>query len=317
MAALPGSRGMVIGDSAGHVHVLPSGAGLADARALGEDVSFIGHTAEVVRLDVDRSGTLIASAAADNTVRVWDAESGQPHAWTLEIEGDRVDDLVFSPDAGMLAVLNGTVLDLFKVEDGALIAKFEFGALHESVAFVSDDSIYAGGDGGILRLISRDGDGAWTMQQVWQGENAIRLLAASPRGQYLVLVDEAGFASQFILSEGRVGGPALEIPGTVEEIAFGYSGARAYFRTARWTHRVSLGISGLHWVDSVFSPKPLNGARIVFGPSGSETANRAYLPAARNGFIELVELGFPGSSIPGLFGNREELLIEWRKRLGN
>jgi hypothetical protein len=270
-----------------------------------------------VRLGVDRSGALVASAATDNTVRVWDATSGQPYSWTVEIGGDSVDELLFSPDAGMLAVLNGNVLDLFKVEDGSFVTKFEFGELHESVAFVSDDSIYVGSNSGILRVISRDGDGAWTMQQLWQGDSAIRLLAASPRGRYLVLVDEAGFASQFILSEGRVSGPALEIPGAVEEIAFGYSGARAYFRTARWTHRVSLGVSGLHWVDSVFSPKPLNGGRIVFGPSGSDTANRAYLPAARNGFIELVELGFPGSSIPGLFGNREELLTEWRQRLGD
>jgi hypothetical protein len=155
------------------------------------------------------------------------------------------------------------------------------------------------------------------MQQLSQGDNAIQLLAASPRGQYLVVVDEAGLAHQFILAEGRVSGPALEMPGAVEEIAFGHSGARAYFRTARWTHRVSLSVHGLHWVDSVLSPKPLNGARIVFGPSGSDTANRAYLPAARNGFIELVELGFPGSSTPGLFGNKEELLTEWRQRLGD
>ena len=317
MAALPGGRGMVIGDSAGDVHVLPAGASLAEVRALSEDVSFVGHAAEVVRLGVDRSGVLVASAATDNTVRVWDAESGQPYSWTVQIDGDPVDDLVFSPDAGMLAVLKGTVLDLFKVEDGSFVAKFEFGELHESVAFVSDDSIYVGGDSGILRVISRDDDGTWTMQQVWQGDTAIRLLAASPRGRYLVLVDDAGLASQLILSEGRVSGPPLEIPGSVEEIAFGYSGTRAYFRTARWTHRVSLGVNGLHWIDSVFSPKPLNGARIVFGPSGSDTANRAYLPAARNGFIELVELGFPGSSIPGLFGNRDELLTEWRQRLGN
>ena len=317
MAALPGSRGIVVGDSAGHVHVLSSGASLAEVRALDEDVSFVGHTAEVVRLGVHRSGALVASAATDNTVRVWDAESGQPYSWTVDIEGDSVDDLVFSPDAGMLAVLNGTVLDLFRVGDGSSVAKFEFGELRGSIAFVSDDSIYVGGDSGILRVISRDGDGAWTTQQLWQGDNAIRLLAASPSGRYLVLVDEAGFASQLILSEGRVSGPALELPGAVEEIAFGYSGARAYFRTARWTHRVSLGVNGLHWVDSVFSPKPLNGARIVFGPSGSDTANRAYLPAAGNGFIELVELGFPGSSNPGLFGNREELLAEWRQRLGD
>ena len=316
MTALPESRGMAIGDAAGHVHILASGAGLAEVRTLSEDVSFVGHTAEVVRLGVDRSGALVASAATDNTVRVWDTDSGQPHSWTLEVDGNSVDDLVFSPDAQMLAVLGGTTLNLFRIQDGSFVARFDFGELHESVVFVSDDSIYVGGDSGILRVISRDGDGVWAMQQLWQGDNAIRLLAASPRGQYLVVVDEVGLAHQFILAEGRVSGPALEMPGTVEEIAFGHSGARAYFRTARWTHRVSLSINGLHWIDSVFSPKPINGGKIVFGPSGSDTANRAYLPAARNDFIELVELDFPGSSNPGLFGNREELLTEWRKRLG-
>lgn len=317
MAALPGGRGIVIGDPSGHVHVLSSGASLAEVQSLSDDVSFVGHTAKVLRLGVDRQGTLIASAAADNTVRVWNAVSGQPRSWIVGVEGDVVDGLVFSPDGTLLAILKGATVDLFNTADGEFVAEIELGELHESLAFVSDDRIYAGGSSGILRTISRDGDGAWKMQQLWQGDAAIRQLAASPRGEYLILVDDSGLARQFILSEGRVSGPALEMPGAVEEIAFGYSGARAYLRTARWTHRVSLGINGLHWVDSVFSPKPLNGARIVFGPSGSDTANRAYLPAARNGFVELVELGFPGSSNPGLFGNKEELLAEWRQRLGH
>jgi hypothetical protein len=142
------------------------------------------------------------------------------------------------------------------------------------------------------------------------------LLEASPRGKYLVMVDDAGLASQLILEEGRLGEQTLALPGRVEEIAFGRSGSRAYFRTSRWTHRVGVSVNGLHWVDSMVSPKPLNGAQIVFGPAGSGTENRAYFPAARNGFIELAELPFPGSARPGLFGNREDLLTDWRTRLG-
>ena len=316
MRALPGGRGMVIGDPAGDVHFLAADASLAEVQAVSEDVRFVGHKAEVERLSVDRSGTLVASAATDNTVRVWSAESGQPKSWIVEIEGDAVDEMVFSHGGHLLAVLKGTTLGLFNVVDGSFVTEFELGEMHESLAFLADGRILAGGDSGILRVISQDGGGAWSMQQLWQGGDAIRHIAASPRDQYLILVDAAGLVHQFILSEGRVSGPPLEIPGTIEEIAFGYSGARAYFRTARWTHRVSLGVNGLNWVDSVFSPKPLNGARIVFGPSGSDTANQAYLPAARNGFVELVELGFQGSSQPGMFGNKEELLAEWRQRLG-
>ena len=316
VASLPGGKGMVIGDPGGHVHILAGRASLADVQALSEDVSFVGHTDEVVRLGVDRSGTRIASAASDNTVRVWNAQSGQPYPWIAQLAGDAVEDLVFSPDGAVLAVLKATSLDLLDVEGGDLRAGFELAEAHGSIAFAPDGRLYAGGINGALRVASQDGDGNWSMQQLWQGARAIRQVAVSPRGEYLVLVDDTGLASQFILAEGRLGSQVLKIPGPVEEIAFGHSGARAYFRTARWTHRVSLGVNGLHWVDSAFSPKPLNGAGIVFGPAGTETANRAYLPAVRDGFVELVELGFPGSSSPGLFGNREELLDEWRRRLG-
>ena len=75
-----------------------------------------------------------------------------------------------------------------------------------------------------------------------------------------------------------------------------------------------LSANGLRWIDAVFAPQPLQGARIVFGDG--DAARRAYLPAARNGVVELVELAFPGSSQPGLLGNYEELLDEWRGRLG-
>jgi len=316
MVALPGANGIAVGDAAGHVHVLPSGASPETVAAVSEDVSFVGHTAEVSRLTSDRSGSRIASVATDNSIRVWNTDSGQPLAWITEIEGEAVDEMIFSPDASLLAVLKGTTLSLYDVSDGSLMEEFEFGEPHYSLAFATDERIYAGGDNGMLEAISRDSDGAWSRQSLWQGTNAIRRLAASPRGRYLILVDDNGLASQFVLAEGRVSQLTIEIPGPVEEITFGRSGSRAFFRTARWTHRISLGIDGLHWVDSVLSPKPVNGGRIVFGPQGSDTANRAYLPAARNGFVELVELGLGGSTSPGVFGNKAELLSEWRQRLG-
>ena len=133
--ALPGGKGLAIGDPAGHVHILPGGASLADVQALSDDVSFVGHTAEVVRLGVDPSGSLVASAAVDHTVRVWNTQSGQPQAWISHIPGDAVEDLVFSPDGTVLAVLKATSLDLLNVEDGSVAAEVELGEPHESVAF--------------------------------------------------------------------------------------------------------------------------------------------------------------------------------------
>jgi len=316
MAVLPGAQGVVIGDPSGHVHILPVGAGLEEVETESEEVSFIGHNSEILLLSADREGKLVASVAEDNSIRVWDTDTGQPRPFIAEVDGDAITGLSFSPDGSLLAVQKSASVALLDVTDGAIVAAMELGEPHRDLAFSDNDQIYVGGERGALRLIIRDSEGAWSTQQLWQGSRPIRQLEASPRGKYLVIVDDAGLASQLILDEGRVGEQTLAFPAPVEEISFSRSGSRVFFRTSRWTHRAAASISGLYWVDSVISPKPLNGARIVFGPAGSDTANRAYFPAARNGFVELVELAFPGSSRPGLFGNQDDLLAEWHERLG-
>ncbi len=316
MLALPGAQGVAVGDAAGHVHVLPVGAGLADVEALRDEVSFIGHNAEILRMCVDRSGKLLASAARDNSIRIWDAATGQPLPFMPDMAGDAITGLSFSPDGSLLAVMQSASLILLDVTDGSVVADLELGEAHLGLAFADNQQVYVGGASGALRLIVRDTEGAWSMQQLWQGSRPIQLLQASPHGKYLVIVDDAGLASQLMLADGRIGEQSLAFPGPVEEVSFSSSGSRVFFRTSRWTHRATASINGLLWVDGVISPKPLNGARIVFGPTGTDTANRAYFPAARSGFVELVELPFPGSAKPGLFGNRKDLLAEWRLRLG-
>mgnify|MGYP001814419272 FL=1 len=267
-----------------------------------------------MQLEVAADGSLVASAAADDSIRVWEPGNGQPRAWTARLEGNPVSDIVLSPDASLLAVLRGSMLTLLDTTDGFVAAEFELGEVFTSQAFASDDRLLLGSSAGSLRQVSMDADGAWSLQQLWRGPRAIRQLAHSPRGDYLVIVDDAGQASRFILDEGHMGEKILEFPGPVEEVAFGISASRALFRTARWVHRVSVSGNGLYWIDAVLAPKPLPGGRIVFG--AEDDARRAYIPAARNGMVELVELAFPGSSQPGVLGNREELLLEWRARLG-
>jgi WD40 repeat protein len=316
VVALPHGRGVVIGDTSGHVHVMPAGATLEDVKAMSEDVSYVGHNADVLMLAVDTTGSQVASVAADNSVRVWNVATGEPLPYTRHIEGDNISSMAFSPDGTRLALLRSANLSILDVASGSLQTEFALGEVHASLAFIADDQVFVGSESGALRQFALGADGNWKMQQPWSGTRAIRQLAASPRGNNLILVDDIGRASQFILAEGRIGEEVLELPGPVEEVAFGHSGSRVYFRTARWTHRVGLSINGLRWIDSVFSPKPLNGARIVFGPPDTPTANRPFLPAARNGFLEIVELPYPGSSSPGLYGSRDELLAEWSRRLG-
>ena len=84
-------------------------------------------------------------------------------------------------------------------------------------------------------------------------------------------------------------------------------------------HRASSSETGLLWLDSILAPKALANARMVFGdPELDEAAalgNRFYLPVAADGYPRLAELSFALTEGPGLFGSRESLLEEWRRKL--
>ncbi|MBT8105249.1 MAG: hypothetical protein HKP05_06370 [Woeseiaceae bacterium] len=314
MVALPGLRDIAIGNPAGEVYILPATAGPADIEALSLQVGYLGHRAAVTALRPDATGERVASAAADNSIRVWDAGSGEPLPWTARIEGDAVADMAFSPSAGELAVLRGASLVVLNVADGNTLAEFDLGEMHRSLSFATEGRIFVGSESGVLRQVARADDGGWSLSRLWQGEGPIRQLAEAPRRDYLVIADDAGMASLLTLADGQVGELSMSFPGPIEDIAVARSGTRAYFRTARWVHRVGLSRLGLNWVDSVIAPRPLHAARILTG--SGEAAGSAFLLTAGDGFARLAEIGFPGSAQPGLLGVREELLDEWRARLG-
>ena len=58
---------------------------------------------------------------------------------------------------------------------------------------------------------------------------------------------------------------------------------------------------------------------LVFGdPQVDQAAalgNRFFLPVAADGYPRLAELSFSASHTQGLFGNKDQLLEEWRRRL--
>ncbi len=315
VTVLPGAAELAIGDEAGHVHIVSVGTTVDDIKALSADISFVGHLAPVRQLAPSNNGEWVASVAADNTMRVWDAGSGQPLPYVAQIDGAPVVRMVFSPDASKLGVLNGDGVRLLNVADGAVIAEFGLDEPHAAIAFAANGALYLGDASGTLRLLETDADGDWKLRQIWQGTAGIRWLEASPRGEYLVLVDENNQASQFVLGEGRISSGTLALPGDVHDVVF--DGSRVLFRTSRWVHRASMSVAGLGALDSAFVPKTLKGARLVIGRRNSDAASAVgtFLPTASGGFVELVELGFDGAPGPMLFGNKDALLAEWRLRL--
>jgi WD40 repeat protein len=317
VVALPGARQIAIGDRAGHVHIMAAGSTAEDMNKVGGDVSFLGHNAPVRQLTFNAEGTLIASAANDNTLRVWDVATGQPRGWNADVAGAAVTRLAMSPDNVLLAALNGSDVRLINIDSGELVADVVLGTPHSALAFVGGSQLYVGSDDGSLSLLQSDANGSWSLRRLWQGESAIRWLEASPRGEFLVLVDDQNLASQFVLQDGRISEARLQLPSRVHGVSFNGRGGRVMFRTARWVHRASASLAGLQLLDSVFVSKALPGARIVAGltDDGELAANRSYLPVLRNEFLEVAELGFDVPGTAGLFGNREELIAEWRAKL--
>jgi WD40 repeat protein len=314
------ARRIIIGDADGDVHIIPT-QGASEALAYeAEAVSFLGHNAPVSRLVVSPDGTRIASAAEDNTLRVWDPATGLPATFFVNVPGNRVERMLFSEDAALLAILSSNRLHILDATSGEFAARFELAEPHYGAAFVSSEQLYLGNESGALRAVSRQAGAGWEVRTVWQGEAAIRFLAAAPLSPRLVIVDQSNRVQQLDLVEGRVGAAVLQLPSIVQELTFAPGGSRVLLRTPGWVHRANSAESGLLWLDAAPAPPGLPGASLVFGDTKTDRAatlaDRVYLPVAGDGIVRLESLDFVEIPGPGLFGTREELLAEWRNRLG-
>jgi WD40 repeat protein len=307
----PDASAIIAGDRGGHVHRLPGEVTAEALAAAFEDVSFVGHDAAVRLLAVSPDGSAVASAADDDTIRVWEIDNGQPRPFMAHVAAGSIHAMAFSPDAALLAVLSGTRALVLDAQSGQTIVEFATGEVHRSVAFAGDGRVYVGSESGALRVIARDVAGSWDLRQLWQGGAAIRWLRISPRGRNLVLVDQANLAQLFSLGEGRAGDLSVMLPDQVVDVEFDPAGSRVYFRTTRWIQRASASPHGLIWLDAIFGPKALPGAGMVV-----REASEVLVPVARADSIGLTQLRFPVSEGPGLFGNKDDLLAEWRERLG-
>ncbi len=319
-AVTPDATALLIGDRNGDVHVLSAGADRdALLKAVG-DVSYVGHKRPIRILTLSADGSVAASVADDNTVRVWDTGEGLPRSFFTEVPGNAVRAIAFSPDAKLLGIVNGNLAQVMDAASGDMVATFDVGEPHPGIAFADADRLYIGSVSGSLRAVTRDPSGSFSVSTLWQGGIGIRWLAAAPNTQLLVLVTTANLAQLFDLEALRIGERTLTLPAAVEDVAFSPTGSRVLFRTPRWVHRASASATGLIWLDALLAPPVLAGARIVFGDASANAdralGNRVYVPVADDGVPGLRELDFVNRTGPVLFGNKDQLLSDWRTRLG-
>ena len=121
-------------------------------------------------------GTLLASGSNDETVKLWDVESGQ-EVNTLHLTGFAALSVAFSPDGTLLASgSSDNTVNLWEVESGQELRTFRGHSDYVwSVAFSPDGTLLASGSldgtvklwdvesGQVLRTLSGHSDGIWSV----------------------------------------------------------------------------------------------------------------------------------------------------------
>ena len=173
-----------------------------------------GHADRVNSVAFSPDGQTLASGSDDNTVRLWDANTGE-HLRTLTRHKEDVNSVAFSPDGQTLASGSGSGLHgslrLWNANTGVQLREFptrpdrgdSIGTKYvvNSVAFSLDGQMLANGNGaffdGFIRLWDAN-TGALLPEFTIRGDYPVNSVAFSPDGQTLASCSGSLFHRGFI-----------------------------------------------------------------------------------------------------------------------
>lgn len=315
----PDGRRLAVGDNEGQVNVLDVGAALPSDE---EQLNYLGHIGRVSRLVFSPDGALVASAGADGSIRVWDANTGAPRPFRFATQANTIDQLRFSRTKRYLAALIGQRVFVMDTEQGTIVVNRELGEPHSDIEFGADDALYLASESGTLRRLLVDQLGIWTVQSVWQAPFPLRRIRISPNRQMMIIADSRNVVQVFDIARGTIGTARLDLPQPVRDVLFTRSESQVMIRTSRWVHRADISRSGIHWRAAIRAPEAAYDTEMVFDQrdSGGAAAqrdldSRLLLLTREPGYPQVAELDFSLVAGPVLFGSHLELAREWRAKL--
>jgi Anaphase-promoting complex subunit 4 WD40 domain len=153
------------------------------ATELPELVSQVGHNEKIQALIFSRDGKRLVSAAADNSLRIWDVESGRTLISVI-IRGMREGGAALSPTNNIVAVRTATEIVLWNWAENKITAK---APIREGkvIAFSANGlALLTGNFDGSVEL--RDG-GSLTVSRVIRAAGAVSALAMSEHNTLLAI----------------------------------------------------------------------------------------------------------------------------------